>query len=71
LEYRLRIDYHAFLNSDDLGKAQLFFNMLLRSVDAMAAKKIPKTKIDILKEVCLKSAEKVKAKILEKKIDTL
>jgi hypothetical protein len=41
--------------------------MLLRSVDAMAAKKIPKTKIDILKEVCLKSAEKVKAKILEKK----
>jgi len=68
LEYRLRIDYQAFLNSDDLGKVQLFFDMLLRSVDLMATKKIPQAKIDILKEVCLEAIVVVKAGISKVKI---
>jgi hypothetical protein len=59
-EFGLRIDYQAFMKSDYPGKAQLIFDMLFRSIDIMATKKIPQPQIDALKRACIKVLEKVK-----------
>jgi hypothetical protein len=60
-EFRLKIDYKSFLEADDTGKLQLIFDMLLRSVELMAAYKIPQDKISMLKEICLATATKIRA----------
>jgi hypothetical protein len=64
LEFRLKIDYKSFSEVDEIGKLQLLFDMLLRSVELMATYKIPQDKINMLKEICLAAAAKARTKIL-------
>lgn len=60
LEYTQKIDYNAFSKSDYPGKAHLIFEMLFRTIDTMAGKKIPLPQTNALKEICANVREKVK-----------